>query len=139
MLKDLILRNRSYRRFDQNVAINRETLRELVDLARCSASGVNRQPLKYILSNEPGKNAGIFAQLAWAQLLKSWGGPKDMERPSAYIIVLGDKEISQSFGVDPGIVAQSILLGATEKGLGGCMLGNIKKDALRKELAIPAR
>ena len=139
MFKDLVLKNRSYRRFDQKVAINRETLRELVDLARCSASGVNRQPLKYILSNEPGKNALIFSTLTWAQLLKGWGGPKEGERPSAYIIVLGDKEISPSFGVDPGIAAQSILLGATEKGLGGCMLGNVKKDALRTALAVPER
>ena len=139
MFKDIVIKNRSYRRFDQNVPISRETLRELVDLARCSASGVNRQSLKYILSNEPGKNALIFSTLTWAQLLKGWGGPKEGERPSAYIIVLGDKEISPSFGVDPGIAAQSILLGATEKGLGGCMLGNVKKDALRTALAVPER
>jgi len=139
MFKDLVLANRSYRRFQQNVAVSRETLRELVDLARCSASGVNRQPLKYILAGEPEKNAKIFATLAWAQLLKGWGGPKEGERPSAYIVILGDKEISQTFGIDPGIAAQSITLGAVEKGLGACMLGNIKKDVLRKSLAIPER
>ncbi len=139
MLKDLVLANRSYRRFQQNAPVSRETLRELVDLARCSASGVNRQPLKYILSNEPEKNAKIFATLAWAQLLKDWGGPKEGEKPAAYIILLGDKQISQAFGIDPGIAAQSITLGAMEKGIGGCMLGNIKKDVLRKSLAIPER
>lgn len=139
MIKDLVLANRSYRRFHQGVAIDREILRGLVDLARCTASGVNRQPLKYILSNEPDKNAKIFAELAWAQLLKGWGGPAEGERPSAYIIILGDKKISQSFGVDHGIAAQTILLGATERGLGGCMLGNIRRDALIKSLAIPER
>jgi nitroreductase len=139
MLKDLVIKTRSYRRFDQGVAVSRETLLELVELARCSASGVNRQPLKYILSNEPGKNALIFATLAWAQLLKGWGGPKEGEKPAAYIITLGDKEISQSFGIDPGIAAQSICLGAMEKGIGACMLGNIKKDVLRKSLVIPER
>jgi len=139
MIKDLVLANRSYRRFQQNFAVSRETLRELVDLARCSASGVNRQPLKYILAREAEGNAKIFTTLSWAQLLKGWEGPKEGERPSAYIVVLGDKEVSQTFGIDPGVAAQSITLGATEKGLGACMLGNIKKDALRKSLAIPER
>jgi nitroreductase len=139
MIRDLILKNRSYRRFHQEVTIERETLRELVDLARCSASAANRQPLKYILSCDPEKNALIFARLAWAASLKDWPGPSEGERPSAYIVVLGDTEISQSFGVDPGIAAQSILLGAVDRGLGGCMLAAIQRDGLRKDLNIPDR
>jgi nitroreductase len=139
MIRDLILKNRSYRRFHQEVAIDRETLRELVDLARCSASAANRQPLKYILSCQPEKNALIFKHLAWAASLKDWPGPSEGERPSAYIIVLGDTEISKNFGVDPGIAAQSILLGAVDRGLGGCMLAAIQRDGLRKDLNIPER
>ena len=77
MIKDLILKNRSYRRFHQEVAIDLETLRELVDLARCSASAANRQPLKYILSCEPEKNALIFQHLAWAASLPDWPGPSE--------------------------------------------------------------
>ena len=137
MVRDLILKNRSYRRFHQEVAIELETLRELVDLARLSASGANRQPLKYILSGDPKKNALIFPHLGWAGYLKDWPGPSEGERPSAYIIILGDTEIRESFGCDHGIAAQSILLGATEKGLGGCMIGSGKKDELRKVLGIP--
>jgi len=139
MIRDLILKNRSYRRFYQEVAIERDTLRELVDLARCSASAANRQPLKYILSCQPEKNALIFQYLSWAASLKGWSGPAEGERPSAYIIILGDTEISRSFGVDPGIAAQSILLGAVDRGLGGCMLGVIQRDGLRKALDIPER
>jgi nitroreductase len=139
MIRDLVLKNRSYRRFHQEVPIERETLREMVDLARCSASAANRQPLKYIVSCEPEKNARVFKHLAWAASLKDWPGPSEGERPSAYIIVLGDTEISESFGIDPGIAAQSILLGATDRGLGGCMLAAIQKDGLRKDLSIPQR
>jgi nitroreductase len=139
MLNDLIAKNRSYRRFHQAVAIPCETLRELVDLARLSASGANRQPLKYILSCEPEKNAQIFSCLAWAAYLKDWPGPAEGERPSAYIVVLLDTEISQSAGVDHGIAAQSILLGATERGLGGCIIASIRKDDLRQALLIPPR
>ena len=69
-LKELFLKNRSYRRFYQDVPIELETLRELVDLARLSASGANRQPLKYLLSCDPEKNALVFPQLGWAAYLK---------------------------------------------------------------------
>jgi nitroreductase len=139
MIKELVLKNRSRRRFHENIAINKETLKELVDLARCSASGANRQPLKYILSCDPEKNAKIFPNLFWAAALKDWSGPAEGERPTAYVIILGDKEISQTFGVDHGIAAQSILLGAVEKDLGGCMMGAINQDGLRQVLQIPER
>jgi len=105
MLKDLVLKNRSYRRFDEKFIIKIATLRELVDLARLSASGANRQPLKYILSTDAKKNALIFPCLTWAVQLKGWGGPVEGERPSAYIIILGDTEIAPSFGCDHGIAA----------------------------------
>jgi nitroreductase len=139
MIKDLITKNRSYRRFYQDFAVEAETLKELIELARCSASGGNAQPLKYILSCEPQKNALIFQNLAWARFLEGWGGPKEGERPSAYIIILLDKEISQNAGCDHGIAAQSILIGATEKGLGGCMLGAVKRKEVSESLNIPAR
>lgn len=139
MLEELVLRNRSYRRFYQEEMISRETLRSLVNLARLSGSGANLQALKYILSNEPGQNAAIFKHLAWAGYLKDWPGPEEGERPSAYIVILGDTTISRTFGCDHGIAAQSILLGATELGLGGCMIGSIKRAELSAELQIPAQ
>jgi nitroreductase len=139
MIRDLILKNRSYRRFHQEIDIKLETLRELVDLARLSGSARNAQPLKYILSCEPQRNSLIFPHLAWAGYIKGWSGPCEGERPSAYIIILGDTEISRSFGCDHGVAAQSIMLGATEKGLGGCIIASIEKEGLRKALQIPTR
>ncbi len=139
MLTNLIHKNRSYRRFVQSAAVSRETLVELVDLARHSPSGANRQPLKFILSASPETNARIFPCLHWAGYLQDWPGPAEGERPAAYIIILGDTEIARDFGVDHGIAAQSIMLGAAERGLGGCMLGAIERDALRAALDIPER
>jgi nitroreductase len=137
MLKDLILKNRSYRRFDPDVPVSLETLRDLVDLARLSASVSNRQPLKYILCCAPKVNADIFPHLAWAGFLTDWGGPAEGERPAAYIVILNDKNIAAVPTVDHGIAAQSMMLGATERGLGGCMIGSIQKDDLRMALDIP--
>jgi len=137
-IRDLIISNRSCRRFDEGFALERRTLEELVDLARLSPSAANLQPLKYILSCEPEKNARIFRHLTWAAYLKDWGGPAPGERPSAYLIILGDTTVNNTFGCDHGIAAQSILLGAREKGLAGCMIGLIRREELRNALAIPA-
>jgi nitroreductase len=137
MIHELVKNNRSYRRFYQSVTIPRETLLELIDLARHSASAGNLQPLKYMLSYDPERNATIFKHLAWAGYLKEWPGPGEGERPSAYIIVLSDTRIAKSPGCDHGIACQSILLGATEMGLGGCIVGSIRKNELREALGIP--
>lgn len=138
MLRDLVLKNRSYRRFDQGIRVEVDTLRELVDLARLSASARNAQPLKYVLSSDPERNAAIFECVSWARDLKDWAGPGDGERPAAYIVVLGDTRISSTFGCDHGIAAQSIMLGATEKGLGGCMMASVDREKLRGALGIPS-
>lgn len=139
MLAELVRKNRSYRRFEQDVPLKLETLRELVDLGRLSASAMNLQPLKYALSCEPEKNALIFPNLGWAAYLKDWKGPEDGERPSAYIIILCDTQINQSPGCDHGISAQSILLGAAEKGLGGCMIATVNREQLSKVLNLEPR
>jgi len=129
--------NRSYRRFKQNHQITFKELLRLVNLARLSASGANLQPLKYITSFTEEQNELIFPTLSWAGYLKDWAGPVEGEKPSAYIIVLGDTAIGNSFQYDTGIACQSILLGAAERGLGGCLIGSIKRDKLREGLTIP--
>jgi nitroreductase len=139
MLKDLIRKNRSYRRFFQDMPIDSETLRQLVDLGRLSASGRNRQPLKYILSSNAQRNVLILPHLGWAAELKDWVGPEEGERPSAYIVILGDRDVSPSAGCDHCIAAQSIMLGAAERGLGGCMIRSVARDDLRQALGIPER
>jgi nitroreductase len=139
MLCDLVIKTRSCRRFDQAVSIEKQTLIDLVDLARLSASGMNKQPLKYILSYDRKTNDLIFPHLGWAGALADWSGPAEGERPSAYIVILGDTDIRPSFGVDPGIAAQTMMLGARENGLAGCMIGSAKTEPLRKALSIPSR
>lgn len=136
MIYDLIKKNRTYRRFEQDYPITLDTLKGLVDLARLSSSGSNLQPLKYILSCTKERNALIFSQLRWAGYLKDWDGPEEGERPAAYIVVLGDKNISTNYFWDHGIACQSILLGACEKGLGGCMFASVNKKGLKEALNI---
>lgn len=135
-LSEIVKKNRSYRRYIQSEKMDRETLTELVELARYSASGGNIQPLRFILSSDEEKNAKIFSCLKWAMMLKDWHGPAEGERPSAYIVIVRDINLNTPNNLDSGIMAQSILLGAVERGYGGCMFGAVNKPVLSDLLGI---
>lgn len=137
-LRALILKNRSYRRFYHNSSIELSRLKQWIDLARNSASAKNKQPLKYIAVSNETDCAEIFRHLAWAAYLKDWDGPVPEERPSAYVVMLFDKNISEQLYCDHGIAAQSILLAAVEDGFGGCILAAINRKAVMDYFKIPA-
>lgn len=138
-MKDIILKNRSYRRFYQDAGIDRRALEDLVDLARLSSSGMNKQSLKFRLSCSEEENQKVFRHLRWAGYIKDWDGPVEGERPAAYIIMVLDKDIASQCFWDHGIAAQSIMLGAVEKGYGGCMFNSIDREGLRADLALDGR
>lgn len=134
--EDLVKSNRSCRRFDAAYKLDVKTLRALVELARNCASAANMQPLKYAVSCDEKKNETIFSCLGWAAYLKDWKGPGKDERPSGYIVIMGDHSISDKFWCDHGIAAQTILLGARSMGLGGCMFGAVNTKKLKTGLDI---
>ena len=139
VINELIAKSRSYRRFYQDEEVPRNTLEQLVDLARISASGQNLQPLKYFISSDREQNEMIFNYLSWAAYLRGWDGPQEGERPAAYILILGDQSIRKTFAVDAGIAAQSIRLGVTELGLGSCLLGSIQREPLAAALGLASQ
>lgn len=130
MFRDLVLKNRSYRRFYENERVSPQVLRDLVDLARLSPSAANVQALKFRLVYSPAETDRLFPCLYWAAALPEWGGPAPGERPAAYIIVLCDLQLGKNRMWDDGIAAQTIMLGAVEKGLGGCMLGALEREKI---------
>ncbi len=134
MVKELVLKNRSYRRFYEDKHIEMNTLKELVNLARLSPSGGNIQALRYILSNTKEQNDKINKNVFWAGYYKDWNGPEEGEKPSAYMVVVRDTTIGANMPQNEGIAVQSILLGAVEKDLGGCIIANINKKNLAEEL-----
>jgi len=142
MLYNLIKQNRTYRKFYEYVKISTKDLCSFIELARLSSSPRNRQSLKFLYSNTEDKNEKIFETLSWAGALPNWKAPEKGERPSAYILILRDNSIlpkvEKSYHeVASGIVAQSIMLGATEKGFGGCMIAAIKRKQLKESLKLP--
>ena len=137
MISELIKRNRSYRRFYQEVAITESDLREMVNNARLTPSGRNAQTLRYLLSNTKEMNDRIFPTLSWAGYLTDWAGPKEGERPAAYIVILNDDTLSKTYYCDHGIASMAILLTAVEKGYGGCILAAVNREALCEALHLP--
>lgn len=137
-LKEIVLNNRSYRRFDQSASVSVDTLTNLVDMARQTPSAGNKQALRYLISADTETNARIFATLAWAGALPDWPGPEEGERPPSYIAIAIETAASWEWTLaDVGIAAQTILLGAVGEGLGGCMIGSFKKNELSKVLEVP--
>nr|WP_321355370.1 nitroreductase family protein [uncultured Draconibacterium sp.] len=136
MIKELITRNRSYRRFDEAVKISSEQIISWIDLARLSASGRNAQPLKYAIVTKTEMCEKIFPFLGWAGYLSNWKGATEGERPVAYVAVINDHNIADNHYCDDGIAMQSILLGAAEDGFGGCMIGSVNKAKVAKLLEL---
>ena len=139
MLADLVTKNRSFRRFDNSEPISESVLLDLVGLARLCGSGGNLQPLKYKIAADKDTKDAIFECLKWAGYLDQWTGPEENERPTGYIVILRDNDVTTNFIVDHGIAAQTITLGAVEKGFGGCIVGSIDRLGLREALEIPNR
>jgi nitroreductase len=135
-IRELIVKNRSYRRFNSSIKISETQIKEWVDLARLSASGRNAQPLKYVIVTEDELCSAIFPFTGWAGYLSDWSGPKEGERPVAYIAVIKDRKIAETHYCDDGIAMQSILLGATEAEFGGCIIGSVNKSKVSRLLGL---
>ena len=138
MLKDLLLKNRSYRGYDETRAVTREELVDLVEHARLTPSSVNKQALKYYLACEREKTNQIQPLTAWAKALKK-EVPYEGHCPRAFIVICQDTAIStalEAYQKDVGIVAQTMLLRAAELGLGGCMICSFQKNALHEVLKL---
>ncbi|MDA3957787.1 nitroreductase family protein [Oceanispirochaeta sp.] len=135
MITELVEKTRSCRRFEQK-ELPEEFMKSLVETARVCPSARNKQPLKYItIENHDFRNL-LFPHLNWAGSLKNWDGPIEGERPTGYVVLILDKRISSSAGLDTGIVAQTMQLVAMEKGIGSCMLGAFIKENVAKLLEL---
>ena len=139
MLKDLVLKNRSYRGYDRSVNMTKEDLLEPVDLCRLSASSMNRQALKFHIAYDEKEVAAIQPLTGWARRLPELNLPYPGTEPTAFIVICIDNSLGTkaAFQRDVGLCAEVMLLGAVEKGFGGCMLGTFKKGELVKLLGLP--
>ena len=134
--RELVEKARTYRRYQQK-PVPMEVLLEVVDTARLIPSTSNVQPLRYAVSSSPEMNARLYPLVRWAATLKTWPGPAEGERPTAYIVIGADMSQQKAPQVDEGIAAQTIQLDLASRGIGCCMLGNINPKAIHKEVGFP--
>ncbi len=135
--RELLIKNRSYRRFFQEEKIGIDILKEIVENIRFTPSPANLQPLRFVIIQNPEMNRKIFVHLKWAAYLTDWDGPGEGERPSAYIVITGNRNLSPHIAWDYGIALQTLQLSAAEKGYGACAIVSCNKDKIRELLEIP--
>ena len=112
-------------------------MEDFVDCARYAPSSVNAQPFRYYLAWEKEEVSRIQKLTNWARALPQMKLPHPGMCPTGFIIICQDLNLGASiprYQKDVGIVAQTMLLAAAEKGLGGCMIGNYNADSVKKEL-----
>lgn len=137
MLKDLVMKNRSYRGYDESFHFEQKQLEKYIDLTRYTASSVNAQPLKYRIVYNRDEVERIRPMTHWARALPKLNLPHEHKHATAFIIICQDKSISpklERYQKDIGIVAQTITLAAVEDGLGGCMIGNFNPNEISTAL-----
>lgn len=134
----LLEMRRSYRIFQEDKTIPMDVWQDIMNSARLSASGMNRQVLRYIIVKDQDLVHQIFPHTLWAAALpKGLGQPKEGERPTGFIIVLAPQNATPLVHVDAGIAMSNMTLMAWEHQVGSCILQNIKRDEISRIVSIP--
>ena len=137
--RELLKSDRTVRRFKGDVEVSRESLAQIVELARYCASGRNAQPLRYVVVDEKEMREKIYPLLKWAGYYKDWDGPEPGERPSAYLVQCLDTHYGADCLCDDGLQLQAMTLGLTTLGLGGCIIKAFDPVGLASVLHLDAR
>jgi nitroreductase len=133
----IIKTRRTIRRFEAR-EIDAGVLIRLVEAARSAPSAANKQPLQYVVVNDPSIRAAVFSNVAWAGYIRPKRNPSPGQEPTAYIVLLVNKAIAEhGAAADVGAAAQSIMLAAWSLGIGSCWMGAIQRPQIAEILHIP--
>ena len=116
--------------------MTREELESLVKVTSLTASGMNRQVLRYRLVTEEEANK-VLPLIKLGAALPEEHLPKPGMEPKAFLVICSSIPEDKVIDIDLGFAGQSILLKAVEMGLGGIFILNFQKEKLREALALP--
>lgn len=135
-LARLLKANRSYRGYDSKFEVRPDQLRRIMEVATLCPSARNQQVLRFrpVLKEEAAK---VLQHIRLGGALPELHLPFEGTEPNAFIVICSTVPDSHYVSVDLGIVAQSMLLQATEIGLGGICIGAFDHAAIREALALP--
>ncbi len=104
-----------------------EIVRDILEAGRLSPSAMNRQPWKFIVvkDRETLKKIGSLSP-SGSYLAEA-----------AFAIAIAAEPENQWYQIDTARAAQNMMLVAWSRGVGSCWVGNIKRDEVKKLLAIP--
>ena len=135
-LGKLILKNRSYRGYDNSFVVRRDQLLRIVETNTRIPSARNSQQLRFrIVTSEEAHKVLPHFRLGGA--LPHLHLPHEGSEPRAFIVVCAVPPIDHYTYIDLGISAQTMLLQAVEIGLGGICIGAFDKEALKASLELP--
>ena len=130
MIKNLIEKCRSIRRYDPEAYPTHEELRAFVDCARLCASAANLQRLRFSLV-EGERAAEMYSYIGLGGYLPPEEKPTYSQRPGAYIVIMIPTDAKDAnISIDVGIASEAIALAATEAGYGYCMIRNFKAEGV---------
>ena len=134
-LQRLLKANRSYRGYDAQFKVRPDQLRRIIETATLCPSARNQQVLRFrpVLGNEAAK---VLKHIRLGGALPELHLPFEGTEPNAFIVVCSTVEDSHYVSVDLGIVAQTMLLQATEMGLGGICIGAFDHAEVKEALAL---
>lgn len=135
-LRRLLLHNRSYRGYDSRFVVRPDQLHRIIEVATLCPSARNQQVLRFrpVTHEEAHK---ILPHIHLGGALPELNLPFAGTEPNAFVVICSTVEESHYVSVDLGIVAQSMLLQATEIGLGGICIGAFDRKAIKESLALP--
>lgn len=135
-LARLLKANRSYRGYDSKFEVRPDQLRRIMEVATLCPSARNQQVLRFrpVLKEAAAK---VLQHIRLGGALPELHLPFEGTEPNAFIVICSTVPDSHYVSVDLGIVAQSMLLQATEIGLGGICIGAFDHAAIRETLALP--
>ena len=135
-LNKLLRRNRSYRGYDTSFEVRADQLRRIIETATLCPSARNQQVLRFrpVLSNE---SDNVLKHIRLGGALPELHLPFPGTEPQAFIVICSTVEESKYVDIDLGIVAQTMLLQATELGLGGICIGAFNHAEVKEALNLP--
>ena len=135
-LRNLLLRNRSYRGYDSSFIVRDDQLRRIIEVATLCPSARNQQVLRFrpVVGQEA---RSILGNIRLGGALPELHLPFAGTEPNAFIVICSTVEESKYVDIDLGIVAQSMLLQAVEIGLGGICIGAFDHAEIRQKLSLP--
>lgn len=134
---EIIISRRTIRQF-KPIPLKRDLLARIVNAGRLAPSAANKQPLEFLLVDDPQLTHRLFPYLSWAAYISPKGNPKPGQEPVAYIVVLVNLQIrSEGYEYDVGAAMENMILTAWSEGVGSCWLLSINREKIAELFAIP--